>query len=81
MFVDSIVQLLLNKYDYTTCCPATLCLLIKLLLCYLVPKKPNNSSLEVANEIRAAADRANRSHNPSIRDVIMNRVSQLRRRY
>ena len=61
-------KLLLNKNDDTTCC-------------YLFPKKPNNRSLEVANEMRAVVDRANRSHDSSIRDVIMNRVSQLRRRY
>jgi len=61
-------KLLMDKYDDVTCC-------------ILFPKKPNNRALEVANELRAAADRANGARDSSIRDVIMNRVSQLRRQY
>ena len=42
---------------------------------------PNNRSLEVASEMRVAASRAIRSYDSSTIEIIMNRVSQLRRQY
>lgn len=61
-------QLLLGKYDEVFCN-------------HLFPKNPGKRLREVANEIRAAARRASKSHDPLVRDIIMNRVAQLRRKY
>jgi hypothetical protein len=61
-------KLLLEKYDDVTCC-------------FLFPKRPNNRSHKVASEMRAAAARANRSHDSSTREVIVNRVLQLHSQY
>jgi hypothetical protein len=58
-------KLLLDKYDDITCC-------------HLFPKGRDGRSSEIAKELREAAVRAYNSHSPSIRDIIMNRVSQLR---